>query len=223
MIFFRYLFIFCVFSVIGWILELVYRSLVEKKLVNPGFMTGCVVPLYGFGAVILNIICSLAHKIDSNYKVLLIFILSVIILSLVEFISGFILYKFMHLKLWDYSMYKYNYKGFICLEFSLVWGLLSLVFYLFIFPWINEFSLNIVSNNIGVFSLGIFMGIFTIDLCVSINLLNKLTKYASDIREIIDLEKFKLDARMKVTRKKIWNAIYPYISTNKFLKDKIQK
>lgn len=223
MTFLKYLFIFCLFSFIGWILELVYRSLMEKRLVNPGFMTGCVVPLYGFGAVILNIICNLIIKIDSNYKVLLLFIVSTLILSLLEFISGFILYKFMHLKLWDYSMYKYNYKGFICLGFSFVWGFLSLIFYLFIYPWINNISMNIVSNNLGIFLLGIYTGMFIIDLCVSINLLNKLTKYANEIKGIVDLEKVKLDARMQVRRKKFLNAVYPYISTNKFLKDKIQK
>lgn len=222
MVFFKYLFIFCLFSVVGWILELVYRSIDMKKFINPGFMSGCVVPLYGFGAVIMNIICNLFSNIQSSYKVILIFIISVILLSILEFISGFIMLKFFHLKLWDYSMYKYNYKGFICLEFSFIWGLLSLVFYWFIYPWLDSFSLNIINSNIGLFSLGIFIGIFIIDLCVSIQLLNRLTKYANDIKEIINVEKLKIDVRMKTNRKKFWNAIYPYISTNKFLRDRIK-
>jgi len=73
MLFFEYLFIFCLFSVVGWILEFAYRSIVNKKIINPGFMSGCVVPLYGFGAVILNIICSLFNGVESNYKVIVIF------------------------------------------------------------------------------------------------------------------------------------------------------
>lgn len=223
MVFFKYLFIFCLFSVVGWILELVYRSIVMKKFINPGFMSGCVVPLYGFGAVIMNIICNLFSNIQSSYKVILIFIISVILLSLLEFISGFILLKYFHLKLWDYSDFKYNYKGFICLEFSFVWGLLALVFYLFIYPWLNTFALNFINSNIGIFSLGMFVGMFIIDLCVSIQLLNRLTKYANDIKEIINVEKLKIDVRMKTNRKKFWNAIYPYVSTNKYLRDKMKE
>lgn len=222
MIFFKYLFIFCLFSVVGWVLELGFRSITTKKLVNPGFMTGCVVPLYGFGAVILNLVCNLFVPIESEYKVIIIFVLSIILLSILECITGYILLKFFKLRLWDYSKLKYNYKGFICLEFSILWGLLSLIFYTFVFPWINEFYMNFVSNSVGLFLLGLFVGIFLIDLCVSINLLNKLTKYANDIRETINIEKIKLEARRETNRKKFFNAIYPYISTNRFLKDRIK-
>lgn len=220
--FFKYLFIFCFFSVVGWIMELVFRSITTKKFVNPGFMSGCVVPLYGFGAIIMTVICNLFSNVESNYKVILIFFLAIILLSLLEFISGFILLKFFHLKLWDYSTLKYNYKGFICLEFSILWGFLALIFYLFIYPWINDLTLNFINNNICLFLLGIFVGIFIIDLCVSIKLLSRVTKYANEIKQIINVEKLKLDARRKETRKKFWNAIYPYVSTNKFLKDKIK-
>ena len=223
MMFFKYLFIFCLFSVIGWILELGYRSIVTKKIVNPGFMTGCVVPLYGFGAVILNLLCNLLVPIESEYKVILVFLFSVILLSTLEYVTGLMLLKLFNLKLWDYSKRKYNYKGFICLEFSFVWGLLSLIFYIFIFPWLNVFAINFVKNNIGIFFLGIFIGVFVIDLCVSINLLNKLSKYADEIKQTINIEKIKLEARLENRKKKFLNAIYPCLSTNKFLKDKIKK
>lgn len=222
MLFFKYLFIFCLFSVVGWIMELVFRSITTKKFVNPGFMSGCVVPLYGFGAVIMTVICNLFSTVKSDYKVILIFFLAVFFLSLIEFISGFILLKFFHLKLWDYSNFKYNYKGFICLEFSFIWGLLALVFYLFVYPWINDLAMNFINNNFCLFSLGIFVGVFLVDLCVSIQLLNRLTKYADSIKEIINVEKLKIDVRRKANRKKFLNAIYPYISTNKFLRDRIK-
>lgn len=221
--FFKYLFIFCIFSVVGWILELTYRSIVTKKIINPGFMSGCVVPLYGFGAVILNLICNLFISIKSNYKIVIIFILSIIILSILEYFTGYVLLKFFNLRLWDYSDRKYNYKGFICLYFSFIWGILSLVFYNFIFPWINSFSNNFVSSNIGIFLLGVFIGIFLIDLCVSINLLKKLVVYAEDLKETINIEKIKLEARREKKLKKFIDAIYPYISTNKFLRDRINK
>ena len=223
MILFKYLFIFSLFSIIGFILEFIYRSIISRKIVNPGLMTGCVLPIYGFGAIILNIICTLFDNINSNYKILIIFILSTVILSFLEFISGYFLYKFMHLKLWDYSNSFLNIKGFICLGFSLLWGLLSLIYYLFIYKWIDSLSISLVKEHIVIFALGIYLGIFIIDLCVSIDLLSNLRKYAMSVKEIINIEKLKLDSRMKVTRKKFLNAIYPYLSINRFIKDKLKK
>ncbi len=223
MMFLKILFIFALFSIVGWILEVIYRSLMVKKFVNPGFMTGCVVPIYGFGAIILNIICSALDGINSNNKILIIFLVSFLSLTLLEFISGYVLYKFMHVKLWDYSNYKFNYKGFICLRFSIIWGVCAFIFYFLVYPWINEVALSFTSNIIGIFFLGIYSGIFLVDLGVSINLLKQLVKYAKDIKEIVDLEKLKLTARMKVRRKKFLNAIYPYVSINRFLKEKIKR
>lgn len=223
MLFYKYLLIFALFSIIGWILELTYRSLVTKKLVNPGFMSGCVVPLYGMGAIILNLICILISKANFNYKVLLMFIASIILLTLLEFICGFISLKYFHIRLWDYRKRMINYKGFVCLEFSIVWGLLGVLYYLTVYPHIDIISNNIINSNVGIFALGIFLGVFIIDLSISIKLLNRLIKYANEIKENINIEKIKLEARINIRRKKFWNAIYPYISTNKYVKDKINE
>lgn len=223
MLFYKYLFIFAVFSIIGWILELCYRSLVTKKLVNPGFMSGCVVPLYGMGAIILNFVCIIISKIDVTNKVLLIFISSFILLSILEFICGFISLKYFNIRLWDYRKRKINYKGFICLEFSTIWGILGVIYYLLCFPYINDISSYFINSNIGIFSLGIFLGIFIIDLSASIKLLNTLIKYAKSIEEIINIEKIKLEARLNIRRKKFLNAIYPYISTSRYVKEQIKE
>jgi len=144
-------------------------------------------------------------------------------LSLLEFICGFISLKYFHLRLWDYRKNKFNIKGFICLRFSIIWGLLAVLYYLGVHPYINEISINFINSNIGVFSLGIFLGIFIIDLSVSIKLLNRLIKYANEIKENINIEKIKLDARINITRKKFLNAIYPYLSTNRYLREKINE
>lgn len=223
MLFYKYLFIFALFSIVGWILELVYRSLTTKKLVNPGFMSGCVVPLYGMGAIILNLVCILISKSNFEYKIFLVFIIATLLLTILEFICGFICLKYFHLRLWDYKRFKINYKGFVCLEFSLIWGLLGLLYYLVIYPSIDTFCLNFINSNLGIFLLGIFLGIFIIDLSVSIKLLNRLIMYAKEIKENINIEKLKLEARRNARRKKFLNALYPYISTNKYVKQKIKE
>ena len=230
MIFYKYLFIFACFSIIGWIIELIYRSLIEKKIVNPGFMSGCVVPLYG---IFLNLICILFSSINTNYKIFMIFILSIIVLTLLEFICGYISLKYFHIRLWDYRKQKFNYKGLICIRFSIIWGLLSVLYYLVVYHHINNISINFISSTNGIFALGIFLGIFIIDLSISIKLFNRLIKYAksiivsyikwAEIEENINIEKLKLEARINNTRKKFFSAIYPYLSTNRYVREKLNE
>lgn len=222
MIILKYLFIFALFSLVGWLLEVIYRSTINKKFINPGFMTGCVLPLYGFGVVILNILCSYFNNINSNHKLLLIFIISMIILTLLEYITGVIMINVFHVKLWDYSNVKFNYKGIICLQFSIIWGLLATIFYKVIFTWINTYSEYFINNTLGIFSLGIFYGIFIIDLVVSINLIEKIRNYSKEIKKIINIENFKVET-LKLNRNKVLNIIYPYLHINKYLKDKMKR
>ena len=221
MILLKYLFIFCMFSIVGWIIELLFRSTVNKRIINPGFMTGCVVPIYGFGAIILNLLCT--TFLNVNYNAILIFVISFILLSLLELSTGWLLMKLFNTRLWDYSDCKCNINGFVCLKFSIVWALFALIYFYFVFPWINDYANSFINNTYCLFSLGIFYGAFLVDLFISIDLLNKLKEYSLIIKQTIILEKIKFESIKTSTRKKFWNAVYPYISTNKFLKDKMKK
>ncbi len=215
----KYLFIFSIFSVVGWILEVIYKSITNKKIINPGILIGCSITIYGFGGVILNIICTFLININSNYKILLLFIISTLLLTLIEYIIGIILLKVFNVKFWDYSNMKLNYRGIICLSFSLIWGVLSILFYYLIYHWLNNFAINIINHNIGLFLLGIYYGIFIVDLFVTIDLLNKLKKYSKKIKKIINIEKLKINI---LNYNKLINKIYPYPNINNFLKDKIK-
>lgn len=223
MLFYKYLFLFALFSIVGWILELIYRSIITKKLVNPGFMSGCVVPIYGVGAIIANLICILVNQTNFSSKIFLVCILSMIFLSFLELICGYVCLKYFHLRLWDYRKYKINYKGYICLNFSLLWAVGGVLYYILVFPYIDGVSTTFINTNIGIFLLGMFLGIFIIDLSFSIKLLSRLIKYAKEIKENIDMEKIKLDARINIRKKKFFNAISPYLSTNRYLRDKINE
>lgn len=219
---FKVLFIFGFASVLGWIIETTYRFIVSKKLVNPGFMSGCVVPIYGFGALILYFVCKLSDSINYEYKPILIVILSMILLSLLEFLSGEFLLKFFNLRLWDYSYRKFNIKGLICLRFSLYWGIFSLIFYLFMYGFIDSLSIRYIDNNVCLFLLGLFYGIFIIDLCISVNLTSKIKKYADSKSKVINIEKLKIDIVQRINKNKFLNTIYPSISVSTFLKNKVK-
>ena len=216
------LFIFAIFSMIGWIIEVIYRSYKNKKFINPGFLTGPAIPLYGFGCVIINSICNIFSKINSDYKILLIVLISMIILTSLELLTGIVMVELFNTKLWDYSNEKYNYQGQICLKFSLAWGILVLLFYLCIYPWLNNFALKLSNSNIALILLGIYYIVFIIDLSFSIDLLSKISKYSKKMQKIINLELFKKES-LKENSKMFFDKLYLYKHINNYLKEMKKK
>ena len=220
---FKYLFMFSLFSFVGWILEFIYRGLRQQKILNPGFMNGCVLPLYGIGAIICDMVCNMFQNVKSDYNIICTFLIAVLMLSILEYITGLVLDKIFHMKLWDYSKYRFNIKGYICLQYSIMWGLLFLVYNYFIYSSMINAGNIFISNIICVFLLGLFYGIFLIDLSVSIGLVSNIVKYSKMIAESINLESLRTELKKKVEKRKFIYAMFPYITTNKYLKEKIKE
>ena len=101
---------FIIYSFLGWIMESIFRSIAEKKLINTGFLRGPFCPIYGFGAIIMFIFLESLQN-----KPIILFIVSVIVLTAWEYIVGVLLEKIFKTKYWDYSEHKFNFQGRICL------------------------------------------------------------------------------------------------------------
>ena len=112
---------FFIYSVLGWICEVVYCSVPKKHFVNRGFLFGPYLPIYGFGATFVIVL--LEPFYDSWPMVM---ILSAVITSVLEYITSFLLEKIFKVKLWDYSTYPLNLNGRICALNSTLFALLSL-------------------------------------------------------------------------------------------------
>ena len=113
----RLLFIFEICATAGWCLEVVYRSLKEKRFVNPGFLNGCYLPIYGIGGTILFFACEYLLSFSTIYENLIcIFLISCLGMTFIELVGGLIIIKQFNLRLWDYSDNKWNYKN--CLKFK---------------------------------------------------------------------------------------------------------
>ena len=108
---------FLIYSCTGWCLEVIFAAATTGQLVNRGFLNGPVCPIYGFGMVI--VLFTLTPLQDS---VLLLYIGGVILPSALELVGGWALYKLYHTRWWDYSDFPFNIGGYICLQFSLLWG-----------------------------------------------------------------------------------------------------
>ncbi len=119
---FESFFYFCWWSLFGWFLEVVVRTLETGGFENRGFLNGPFCPIYGFGVMIIT---TLLDPIKHNFVIL--YFTSMIICSIVELSVGLLMEKLFHAKWWDYSKEKFNYRGFICLRISLLWGVGSVM------------------------------------------------------------------------------------------------
>ena len=163
------LFEFIVFSVAGWILEVIYRSLTNKRFVNPGFLTGPYLPIYGTGALIISSIAYATMHMPIAYK----FAIYFISLSLLEYFTGVILYTITGKRYWDYTDEPLNIQGHVCLPFSVIWGILALAFEFAVLPLYSYFvtSLNPVVINIVI---SIVMVLMIADFMITHNVVQKL-------------------------------------------------
>jgi uncharacterized protein len=126
-----YVYIFSLFSILGWVLEFIYRSVRTRGAVNPGFLKGPYLPIYGAGAVILYIV------ID-NFQASGIFIRGLIYLLVttsLELSIGYIFDNYFHKRLWDYSNQPFNVRGYVCLKYSICWVILAFVFEWLLLPF----------------------------------------------------------------------------------------
>ena len=110
--------IFLIYAFVGWCTEVVYATLKHGRFVNRGFLIGPVCPIYGLG--VLSVVMFL-EPIKDDWGLL--FLSSMVFTSAIEFIGGFILERLFNEKWWDYSEEHFNLKGYICLKFSIMWGL----------------------------------------------------------------------------------------------------
>lgn len=118
----RWVFYFFFYSLLGWIWECTYCSIVEKRITNRGFMKGPVIPIYGCGALTM-VLASMPVK----DKILLCFVAGMIAASALEFITGMLMEALFNVRYWDYSNEKFNIKGYVCLKAALCWGMATIL------------------------------------------------------------------------------------------------
>ena len=187
-------FLFSTGSLIGWVIELFYRRFgspygrKNKKWVNPGFLVGPCLPLYGSGLVILYLMARIPmpfFKENDFLNQLCTVILMGIAMTVIEYITGLIFIIHMHVKLWDYSENRGNIQGIICPLFSLFWTALGAFYYLVIDPEVLE-ALDWLSRNLAFsFFIGLFYGIFIIDISYSFKLVVKLKTVAEEYNVVV--------------------------------------
>ncbi|MBO4408007.1 MAG: putative ABC transporter permease [Clostridiales bacterium] len=109
---------FFIYSFIGWVIEVIYYGITEGKFINRGFLNGPLCPVYG-----LAFYAALAFFEPLKDQPPVIFFGGALACTIVELIAGIILFHMFHLRWWDYTEYKLNFHGYICLRFYFYWGI----------------------------------------------------------------------------------------------------
>lgn len=159
---------FIIYSFLGWVMESIVRTIAEKKIINTGFLHGPICPIYGIGAIIMFLFLDTFKN-----NILFLFIISMLILTVWEYLVGVLLEKMFHTKYWDYSDHKFNFQGRICLTNSICWGILAVLFVKYIHPFMEK-QIAKIDNNILYFVVGIIAICVLVDTIVSITKLKTL-------------------------------------------------
>lgn len=220
-IFILCLFLFLMGCFLGYLLEVFFRRFFSaKKWVNPGFMKGPWLPLYGFGLLLMFALSTAFHKnfADWNlydptlshgpnaYDLIPILVMGVT-MNVLELLAGLIFVKGFKVRLWDYSNMKGNFMGILCPVFSLIWVAISVLYYYGAHPFVYKMATDVFGFmfleegkglNFGViFLLGVAYGIFLIDLVGSIGLFSKVVRFAKESGLSKRYEEFRVELRKK--------------------------
>lgn len=198
-------FLFWIGSAAGWGMEVVFRrffssSNPERRWINPGFCTGPYLPLYGFGLCILYLIAGLEQYnmiVSPFWNKAVLFLMMAVCMTTIEYIAGIASLKLANVRLWDYTGLWGNIQGIICPLFSMIWAALGAVYYFLIHPHILS-ALMWLSNNLAFsFFIGLFYGVFLVDVAQSAQLVAKLRRYAEENQVIVRYEAIKAEIRRR--------------------------
>lgn len=153
---------FVLFAIAWYICEVIFAAIVLGKFVNRGFLNGPWCPIYGFGVVIVAICLKPLSK-----SLLVLFIGSVLLTSVLEYFTGYILEKVFDQKWWDYSDEKFNLGGYICLKFSLLWGVACTAVVKLVLPAVDA-VIRVVPHFVGLIVTGVIVAVMLIDLTATV-------------------------------------------------------
>lgn len=210
--------LFIIYSVTGWIIEVIATYPDTKCFVNRGFLIGPYCPIYGNCAIAMIL---LLHNVTNP---ILLFILSIIICSAGEYVTSYVMEKLFHARWWDYTKKKFNINGRICLTNSLAFGVLGFLLIKFVNPFVVGLITKLSPNMMNILFYTILI-LFLIDNVISFKVIFKIKnmsiKYVhlDNTKEIT--EKVKKILNDNVLAKRVFKA-FPNIRFKFNLKEKMK-
>lgn len=207
-----YFILFIFYSIIGWLLEVANSFIKNKKFINRGFLIGPYCPIYGVGVLLITVL--LKKYLDEPITL---FIMSMAICSVLEYITSYIMEKLFKTRWWDYSSKKFNINGRVCLETTIPFGIIGSVVTYFLNPAIFNLISKIPGNTLNILVIIIFC-ILMIDIAVSSAITTSLNKISFDSKEdSTERIKQKINDRIRKNQAKLYYRIikaFPSLQLN---------
>ena len=184
---------FLIYSFGGWVVEVIFHAVALGKVVNRGFLNGPVCPVYGFG--VLSVFAMINTLQSSGYQMSdgMIFLFGIILATVVELIAGWLLDVCFHARWWDYSDKPLIFHGYICLEFSIIWGLAIVLVVKVFQKYVENHTSPHADSTFGWILLVILYCVYLADFIVTVAVirglnkkLTRLNKIRSDMRIVSD-------------------------------------
>lgn len=170
-----YFLVFIIYSICGWIIEEVFCSIVEKKIVNRGFLLGPICPIYGIGGIGMTI--ALTRFAESPFVV---FCMAIVLAAILEYLTSYVMEKLFNARWWDYSDKKLNLDGRICIETLIPFGVFGLIVIYIFNPFIFR-NLGKIPELTKYIVTAILFILTITDFIVSVFVISKVTKTADRI------------------------------------------
>ena len=170
---------FIFYGIVGWEYESIIRSIEGRRFINSGFLHGPYCPVYGLGAIMDIII------LGSIENIVLLFIFGAVLTSILEYITAWLLEELFHAKWWDYSNYRFQIQGRVCLLGALVFGVFSVVLIKIVHPHV-AYMTNIISSKVIWIVALILFGIIVTDSILTIINMIEFNKKLQDTQSTIN-------------------------------------
>ena len=173
-----YFLLYFMYCVIGYVLECIFCSIIDKKLVlNRGFLIGPYLPIYGKGA--LCIILLLNKYLQDPFAL---FIMASLIATVLEYFASYFMEKIFKARWWDYSEKKFNLNGRVCLTNTVLFGLGGLIVMYVVNPFLTGILDGFSKTTIIVLGL-IFFTIYAVDTIISFTTIYKLRSSSTSLKK----------------------------------------
>lgn len=219
-----YFIFFFLYSFLGWCLEVVCKLVTDHKFINRGFLIGPYCPIYGYGALIMQLLL----KRYLNDPVTL-FVMILLCCSILEYFTSYALEKIFHTRWWDYSKKRFHINGRICLETMIPFGIFGLLL-MYVF---NPFLLHFIERipNLLLYGISIlFFLIYFADNVISFKIIKNIQQVSRNVQKKQILKKDDTERITKLVRKQVENSMkvlekriihaFPHLQ---ILKEKVKK
>lgn len=190
----KFTLLFFIFAFLGWFMETIYCSICEKRFIYRGFLFGPICPIYGVGGVLI-LLAFAKLNINLFADIVLIFLSSAIICTVLEYLVSLLLEKVFKMKIWDYSTYPLNLHGRVWIGYTIAWGVLSVLVVKVLYP-LSLMLLSLLSQKAAYIIAGTLMAVMIIDFVLTLLSLKSIRVKLQQVKALVAAfgERIKLGA-----------------------------